>query len=178
MSDQIRADVFQRLALYGVTFSAVYRGQTKRDAWECDSWACTFASASRPKQPEEFEFFTGLGLRAAPTKQAEMKAKFQFPGVTPNDIARRTNYGRRYLAHLETLREPVAPHPADVLYSVILDSSACESSFAEWCRDYGYSDDSIKARDTYDACQRNTEKLRHILTRDQIRELSETLQDY
>lgn len=69
-------------------------------------------------------------------------------------------------------------HVADVLHSLILDSSANEMSFDDWCLEYGYSSDSIKARDTYDACQRNTDKLCRIFPRKTLEALRETLQDY
>lgn len=132
MSDQIRAQVESMVSCASISYSARYVTQTKRDDWNCDAWRVSFAYPGKPAQ--EFEFYTGLGLRA--------------------------------------------PHVADALHSLILDSSACESSFSEWCAEYGYSDDSIKARETYDACRANTDKLRQVFTRAQIDALAEALREY
>jgi len=175
-SDNIRARVASILDGASVSFSARHLGQTKRDNRECDEWRVSFAYPGKPV--EEFAYFTGLGLRAEPTSAARIQARGQFPGLSENDIKRKTSYGRRYAAFLETLRKPKSPHPADVLHSIFLDSSASEQSFRDWCADYGYSDDSIKALDTYRACQENGYRLRRLFKSETIAALSESLQDY
>ena len=48
--------------------------------------------------------------------------------------------------------KPVKPTIADVLHSLFLDASAADLNFHDWCAEYGYSDDSIKALNTYKAC--------------------------
>lgn len=55
---------------------------------------------------------------------------------------------------------PKKPTYDDVVYSLVMDATACEQSFEDWCSDYGYSDDSIKALEIYRQCQHNTGKLR------------------
>lgn len=55
---------------------------------------------------------------------------------------------------------PKPPSLDDVLFSLILDGSACENSFEDWCNDFGYSTDSRKALKTYLLCQENYNKLR------------------
>lgn len=47
---------------------------------------------------------------------------------------------------------PVRPTVADVLYSLFMDANAADESFSDWCDNFGYSDDSIKALNTYKAC--------------------------
>ena len=49
-------------------------------------------------------------------------------------------------------RKPKKPTVADVLYSLFNDASAAEYNFSDWCDNYGYSDDSIKALNTYKQC--------------------------
>ena len=55
---------------------------------------------------------------------------------------------------------PKKPVLDDVLYSLLMDSSACDMSFEDWCSDFGYETDSRKALQTYLDCQNNTHKLR------------------
>ena len=55
--------------------------------------------------------------------------------------------------------KPKEPTLEDVLYSLVIDSEACEMSFNEWCANFGYDVDSRKALATYTECQENTDKL-------------------
>jgi hypothetical protein len=59
--------------------------------------------------------------------------------------------------------QPIPPKVADVVSALVRDSSACDMPFDDWCDEYGYSNDSIKARDTYDQCQRLGSKIRRLL---------------
>lgn len=174
MSDAIRAAVSAILESAGITFGAIYRGEKKRDDWQCDAWKTYFVPRAGHRQ--EFEFFTGLGLRAEPT--AGDRRLCRLPGLTEKDITQRTIYGRRYLAALEAARKPQAPHAADVLHSLILDSSATEQSFGSWCGELGYDSDSRKAERTYRACQENSDNLRRVFSRDVLAQLFEALQEY
>lgn len=55
------------------------------------------------------------------------------------------------------------PKLEEVLHGLFLDSSAREQCFQDWCSDFGYSDDSIKAKRIYDACLENAFKLKKAL---------------
>lgn len=58
--------------------------------------------------------------------------------------------------------EPTGP---EVLNCLILDAMAYDSAadFSEWCGELGYSDDSIKARDIWEACGEISRKLRRLV---------------
>jgi hypothetical protein len=72
-----------------------------------------------------------------------------------------------------------APDLADVLHSLLLDSSAIDcGGFAEWCDEYGYDSDSIKARGMFDACMDTALKMRGAFGDSGMRELQEIFQDY
>jgi hypothetical protein len=73
---------------------------------------------------------------------------------------------------------PVPPTSADVLYCLLADSAAADQSFGDWCADYGYDDDSMRALETYKACCNSAKQLRRIFTREQIAELHTLLEDY
>jgi hypothetical protein len=58
--------------------------------------------------------------------------------------------------------KPFRPSLSSVLYSLVLDSSACDQSFDSWCSDFDYDTDSRKALETYLACQESVNKLRRV----------------
>ncbi len=177
----IETAVLELLTKNGITFDAAYVREKKNafgDDRSTDEWRCEFTNSAKPNEPEEFEFFTGLGLRAKATEKEKKAAKWDFPGVTQNDITRQTLWGRRYLAKVESLRKPQAPSAASVLHSLILDSSASEQSFESWCGDFGYDTDSRKAFSIYEACQKNAEKLDRVIPRALREQLAELLQEY
>lgn len=96
-----------------------------------------------------FDYFTGLGLR---------------------EIISRTRG--------ITIKRPRKPKVADVLHSLIMDASAADENFHDWCANYGYSDDSIKAMNTYKACLETAQALRKHFSPDTLRTVRELLQDY
>jgi hypothetical protein len=73
---------------------------------------------------------------------------------------------------------PKKPKVADVLHSLIMDASAADENFYDWCANYGYSDDSIKAMNTYKACLEIAVALRKHFSPDTLRQVRELLQDY
>lgn len=44
------------------------------------------------------------------------------------------------------------PRLEDILHCLFLDAQAHDVSFQDWCSDFGYNSDSIKAKKIYDAC--------------------------
>lgn len=162
-----------------IVFTAAYVGHVPKHAddaeWEHDAWSVSFR---HPNKMIVFPFKTGIGLRAEPTAQARNMAKYQFPGLTKNDIDRRTSWGKRYLAYLESLRKPKAPTAASVLHCLLLDAGARDQSFMDWASDYGYDTDSIKALGIYNECCETSKKLSTIFNRDLQAKLRDALQDY
>jgi len=55
------------------------------------------------------------------------------------------------------------PTASDLVWAVAIDSEALNDSFNDWCDNFGYSTDSIKARSTYKACQRNGQRLTDLI---------------
>jgi len=65
------------------------------------------------------------------------------------------NYNGRYsVDEYDALRQsvPIEPVLEDVLPCLIMDARSVDSEFDDWCRELGYSTDSIKARDAYITC--------------------------
>lgn len=171
MSEEKRKEIERIMADAMVKCSTQYRGETVRhENWQCDEWVFSFerktrSNPAKPYQVENFEFFTGLGLRGPVS------------AVSRRIQAKRGPHSVEW-HNIEKARKPKPPHAADVLHSVVMDSSACEQSFSDWCGEYGYDTDSRKALATYEACQQNADKLKRIFSHAQIEQIRETLQDY
>lgn len=164
MSEEKRQQIAAVLAGANVNFSASLRGAQKRDDWECDAWNVVFQRGDSGRgEYIEFDYFTGTGHRN-PIKGAPKCA------ARPRTLARE-DWEKRYL-------RPVAPHAADVLYSIMLDASACEMSFRDWCSEYGYNNDSMKDFATYTACCESGEKLRRFFNHEQREQFRAILEDY
>ena len=71
-----------------------------------------------------------------------------------------------------------APLLRDVLHSLLLDGAAADTTFHDWCSEYGYDDDSRKALSTYDACRDTGHQLQRTFTAAERATLSELFQDY
>lgn len=170
MSKEIEAAVAAILDRDGIKFSAVLRGETKRDDWSCDEWFCTFDTGRKPEQM--FEFYTGLGHR----KRTEAKERAWQLALAVNPPSPRSLMYEAMLKANPPIPQP--PPPASVLYSLLLDSEAETRRFSDWCADYDYSDDSIKARNLWEDCIRNSQKLHRIFNRAQIEELRTALDGY
>ena len=70
------------------------------------------------------------------------------------------------------------PHIAMIMQSLLLDSQADEMSFNNWCSDYGYDNDSIRALKVYQTCCETAKKLYSVFNGQQIAEMRKVLQDY
>jgi len=57
---------------------------------------------------------------------------------------------------------PKKPTVKDVIYALYGDSRACNQSFNDWCSDFGYDSDSLKALNTYQACCESGVRLRKL----------------
>lgn len=72
--------------------------------------------------------------------------------------------------NLKELKQENAVSEYDILSC--LEKYPC-GTFQEWCRNFGYSDDSIKALNTYQACAKQYEALSKVFTQEQLEKLRE-----
>lgn len=147
--DEIKASVDAKLAEWNIAFAVSLVGETSRDEWLCDEWRVKLGSI-------ETRYYTGTGHRK-PTKLSVNRARFH--GGRPEVF-------------------PFAPKAADVIHSLLSDAEAVNECFSDWCDNYGYSSDSIKALATYNACCEIGKNLRKVFTSAQSSELREMLQDF
>lgn len=72
---------------------------------------------------------------------------------------------------------PKKPAVADVLYSLFNDAKAADYNFSDWCDEFGYSDDSIKALNMYKACLDTATALRKYFSPDQRAAIQSIIQE-
>ena len=173
---QIKNDTENKVDDYlsnlGVTYSVFPAGAgLKRDGWECDGWRVVLGKADNI---ESFDYFTGTGHRVIfKLEQYEIERK-----ALASCVNKRSIMAENIRANMADCVKPFAPFAAGVLSALINDGQASYQSFNEWCAEYGYDSDSMKAFRTYQACCETGEKIRRIFTRQQISELAELLADY
>ena len=161
---------------FGIEYSAQYIGETVKDNdWKCDEWRCTFRNASG--KSESFEYFTGLGHRVvnkAKLKQHKARysgAQYQ-PAPNPRSIM-----GAEIAKSLESCKVPSNPAAAGVLYS-LLDNGA-EYNFIDWCDNFGYDSDSIKALNSYNVCCTEDRQIKSVIgTGAILQDLRTALENY
>ena len=78
----------------------------------------------------------------------------------------------------EASHQPKKPSNSDIMNSLLMDSDAGEMSFNDWCGDYGYDNDSMKAFKMYQACCEAAVNIRKCFSTAQINEMRLALEDY
>lgn len=74
-------------------------------------------------------------------------------------------------------RRPILPRLADVVSCLLLDMSAGEMTYDDFCSDFGYDTDSRKAYDIWLTCVDHAAKMRR-LGAERIAQLRELMKDY
>lgn len=155
------------LANAGIKFNITAKGKgLKRENWECDGW---LLELSHKNNTEYFDYFTGIGHRKV--------SKANLNWINSAKASGRYN-PRMYAEEIAKYAEPVKPELCGVIHSLIMDSSAMYESFDNWCDNFGYDSDSLKAFNIYQACCENAKKLRKVMDNKTLETLQELLQDY
>lgn len=118
-----------------------------------DMWKITL---TKGRDSWSTPYYTGLGLRSPRTGPSL--------GVVDRE-------------HLESSRQPVKPTNARVLNHLILDASAADENFDDWCSSYGYSNASIKMLNTYKKCLGIASALQRFFTREELEEIKALTED-
>jgi hypothetical protein len=66
-----------------------------------------------------------------------------------------------------------APTLVDVLSCVLMDASALDWTFEDWCSEFGYDEDSRSAEKTYNACCDNARRVKKFLKREDMEKLTD-----
>jgi hypothetical protein len=133
-----------------------------------DEWIITL-------NDQRFDYSMGIGHRKRLFPVGSFRSKYMSGDCLGVRFKDPTCQTVRSIIEHDT--RPIPPTLDGVLYSLILDSEACSMTFAEWCGEFGYDEDSRKAMATYLACQENGQKLRKAGVTD-LDAAREAFQDY
>lgn len=152
--------------------------------WSYFKWTATFEKEGRTFVTQ---YRTGLGLidKDKP-KYAHMNNNMTTVEVNPErdglkadkiPVANLSELNKKHRGKWDyLLYRPSEPTKNEVLQSLSLDASTFISmpTFEEWCRDFGYDDDSIKAKKIFDTCYEQTAKVKSFLGTDDFNTLLDT----
>lgn len=94
-------------------------------------------------------------------------------------IEHRHEQGTRYDVRAVLSYKPLpSPSLEEVLYSLVMEAPARDTTFEEFCDEYGYSDDSRKAEAMYNACVDIGRKLVRLIGADALARLTDLYQGF
>lgn len=142
-----------------------------------DEWLYEISNKNNSKC-ERFSFYTGTGHRFI----RKSNTKYPYPcytvkHLTPSCKKALINYQRKtnsFFAQMIVMN----PEKASLLNSLELDSQADETSFSNWCDDFGYDSDSMTAFNVYQDCCKLAKKYHHCINSDTRKEIKTLLEDY
>ncbi len=156
---------------------------SKGSEWQHDLFNVSFIKGSNLINTE---FKTGLGHRIPKPKKVTSVCKYNKELKKANiekglhlikeDFRLSGGYKNTFYSGGSCFA--VSPTAASVLYSLLLDSDCGHELFEDFCDNFGYDQDSIKALEIYKACQKNAKQLNNMFTQKQLEELRELLEDY
>ena len=78
---------------------------------------------------------------------------------------------------VDKMGKPKKPTKKDILYSMIIDDVS-DLDFNDFCNEFGYNNDSIKALKVYESCKRETKAYYNMFDSKEREVLRELLEDY
>lgn len=121
----------------------VIPSKVQKDAWAHDLWEIQLKFQ---KQSFTTIYRTGLGHRVLGLGvKKTAQGKYYRADTTDLTLER---------ACEKHLLKPVKPSVADVIHSLMMDSDGSDQPFEDWCYNFDYNNDSIKALNIYLECQK------------------------
>lgn len=135
------------------------------DLWMHDKWAVII-------EGQDFEYSTGIGNRV----ELDRFKRDEFKRIMGKNPKKDKANLLMYADGLKAVSKVKPLNIDDVLYSLVSDSQAGNETFDDFCDNFGYDNDSIKASEIYRACQKNSKKVRTFIK--DLDEAGELFQDY
>lgn len=171
------------------------RGEVKDDNWPCIAYTVQLSDSRRRviwtgdyrlgvghvKWPTSEQihpktmFCIKLGFTSEEENVARIHARGQTLKKTPGALRIEANAAAKLAK-----AQKVAPKLNDVCHSLLSDGSAFFDGerFEDWAANLGYSDDSIKAKEIFEICDRIGRDLSRALSRDELAGLREWASQY
>lgn len=122
----------------------------KSDEWRdtAHEWLVIFPGGISTK------YYTGLGHRTEKKQATFGSDRGEYQRLSRASI---NDLGLKALLRLSTANKPELE---DILHSMAMDGTAADESFQDWCDNFGYDTDSLKAFNTYQACMASAKDVR------------------
>ena len=184
------------LETLGVTVESRYLGvqrepadkKTGEPGWLHFAFAVTVERAGRADIETPYKLGVGhVKLPAAPSSEMVHAVGDRFKAENILDALRRgkrikPEYDKyeRAVYDAAARKQGLAPKPADVLHSLLLDGEAFFDglTFEDWADNFGYDTDSRKAEAMYRACDEIGRKLARMFSADELAQLREAASEY
>jgi hypothetical protein len=121
---------------------------------------------------QDFEYSCGIGHRI----ELDRFKRDEFKKLMNKNPKKDKANLYLYIDQLKKVSKPKPLNIDDILYSLVLDSQASLETFDDFCDNFGYDNDSIKANEIYKACQKNAKKVKTFIK--DLHIASELFQDY
>ena len=168
-----RAELDATLEALGVTLAATFVPQSQsRNSNEKRptlNWRVVVVRSKRPQYACDYT----QGIAHAPGYPQTLRKS---PNLAANErhAAERGRYPQNWESAAATHDKPLTPPKlAEVLSSLLLDSTAFGQTFEDWANDYGYDTDSREAERTYNACRDAGAAMAKLFTGQEIETLRE-----
>ncbi len=159
--------------------------------WPCIAYTCQISNERR-QVIWTGSFRLGVGHVKWPRKCAEYPQGFTDAAMTRDETYCLNTVRMNPGAQIKDLQlwantaaklakfQKVAPKLEDVCHSLLMDGAAFFDGlkFEDWAGDYGYSSDSIKAKETFEQCDRIGRDLSRHLSRETLAALREWAGNY
>lgn len=133
------------MGVYKMRHEIKYMGLNTDDQWQHFAWSIKING-------ESFSYKTGLGHAI---KLHDKYGSFRY------DYKKEKKADTQYISETDYLVE--VQKLDSVLYCLFSDADAGMMSFSEFCDNFGYSSDSLKALDIYRECEDTAKRLRKAL---------------
>lgn len=155
-----------------VKITSVYVGEENYwdDKTKSDHFKITLEYQGR--KMENIDYWMGIGNRIIPKDlpflgndliQSEKNIIYSHRGKQVPQLFNSTNFLKR---KIQEIAKPRSPKVEEVLYSLLMDSTALDLTFEEFCAEFGYDTDSRKAEKIYNECNEQGKKLKRLLGED------------
>lgn len=141
------------MAEHGVTVAAVFVPFSQsRDAGKKEltlNWRVTLQAKGRAVISCEY----GAGVAHCPAYKLSVKEAGGLNSIMRHEMLKHECETGREYRRFGNPGAPILPDSVRVIGCLMMDAAAVnESSFSDWCENFGFDSDSIKARKIYDEC--------------------------
>jgi hypothetical protein len=160
--------------------NVVYCGTMNENDWVHDTWSINIQTNKNDViKVENFVFKTGVGHRVDLTNSHGRLSVKQQGEVKKLKICYNATNSTGFIHTIGNTRSIIlTPTQTSFMYCLLLDATAREESFNDWCLNYGYDNDSMKAFDTYQSCCKIGKQLESLFKREQIETMRSLLEEY